>query len=190
MSLKRPSGTVRFANWRTFRSAVRRTIGLVGASLCASATRSLCQLQAPRQRSVRLSNSLLEPRNRRNAKRHDEPEQANSPRMHVHAGGKGAERQQGQNCEPVRADAEDPLNAWQQHHIHHHQERDTSAAPASRSTPIGRLYRWRSAIRRRHRPLRSQAREAPNRPRSAAWNSWCRQRRAASGSIPRHKAVL
>jgi hypothetical protein len=43
---------------------------------------------------------LLDPRDRRHEKRHDDPEHANLPRRNVHTGNKGAESQQEKNSEP------------------------------------------------------------------------------------------
>ena len=66
---------------------------------------------------------IFDPRYCRDAKRHDQPEQADLPGKDMDTGGKGAERQQGENCQPGRAGREDSLHAGQQQQIHHHQER-------------------------------------------------------------------
>jgi hypothetical protein len=65
---------------------------------------------------------VLDPGNRWNAQRHDQAEKTDLPREHMHAGGKGAERQQGENRQPRRLRGENPLHTGEQHQIHHQQE--------------------------------------------------------------------
>ena len=65
---------------------------------------------------------VFDPGNCRNAQRHDQAEKADLPREHMHARGKGAKRQQGENRQPRRLRGKNPLHAAEQHQIHHQQE--------------------------------------------------------------------
>jgi len=66
---------------------------------------------------------VFDPRNRGNAERHDDAEQADLPGQHMHAGGEGAERQQGENSETRGGGGEIALDTCQQQHVHHDEER-------------------------------------------------------------------
>jgi hypothetical protein len=65
---------------------------------------------------------VLDPGNRRDTQRHGQAEKTDLPREHMHARGKGAERQKGENRQSRRLRGENPLYTAQQPQIHHQQE--------------------------------------------------------------------
>ena len=66
---------------------------------------------------------ILDPRNCRDAERHDQTEQADLPGKDMYAGGKRAKRQQRKNRNPGSIGRQNSLNTRQQYEIDHHQER-------------------------------------------------------------------
>ena len=58
---------------------------------------------------------IFDPSNRRDAERHDQPKKTDLPGKDMNAGGKGAQRQQGENSDARRVSVKIPLNARQQH---------------------------------------------------------------------------